>query len=154
MSEPFGDTDRLDPSDARRLFDQLAYAMRTRANKVVEAKSEIEASENGPSIQKQYYGDTWSFIYGIQTGMNLMKEEKDICVKWENGGPKKEDNGVKGDDSWQEHYDEYGYGAYGRGLKIGKRLAFYEDRDFTFSNKSDESSSTSEKFTIKSYDNE
>lgn len=30
-------------------------------------------------------------------------------------------------DKWEEHYDWFGGGEYGRGLKIGKRLFFYNN---------------------------
>jgi hypothetical protein len=152
--EDYGDSDRLDPDDARQFIYDLIGTMQTRSwEECQKPDTDIERGQNMSSEAKQLYGDTWTFLYGISSGMALMNSEHEKEIDWDNG--EEIDHGIAGDDSWQEHYDQYGYGPYGRGLKIGKRLAFYEDRDFSFSA---DSPSASEKeseesgFTIKSYD--
>lgn len=152
--EDYGNTERLDPSDARRFIEDLVQTMQKRAwEEHNKEGSSIQRAEDLPSEAKQLYGDTWTFIYGISSGMALMNAEHEKEFDWENG--EEIDHGISGDDSWQEHYDQYGYGTYGRGLKIGKRLAFYEDRNFTFgSNESqtDSTESAETQFEIRSYD--
>lgn len=151
--DSYGDTERLDPNEARRFLEDLAQNMQKRGwDEYNKEDSDIERGQDKPSEAKQIYGDSWTLIYGITSGMRLMNQEHDKEFDWEEG--EEIDYGISGDDSWQEHYDEYGYGAYGRGLKIGKRLAFYEDRSFSFSNGSqtDSTESSETNFTIKSYD--
>jgi hypothetical protein len=146
----YGDSDRLSPNDARRFIEDLVRAMQGRSWDEHEKEgTSIEIGTDKPSETKQLYGDVWTLLYGINSGMALMHQEHEEEFDWEAG--EKIDHGISGDESWQDHYDQYGYGAYGRGLKIGKRLAFYEDRDFTFSANS-ESSGTN--FNIKAYDDE
>jgi hypothetical protein len=148
--ESYGNTERLSPNDARQLISDLIKAMQERSwAEYNKEGSDITRTQDGPSEAKQVYDDRWTLIYGISTGMRLMRGEHEKEFDWERG--EEIDHGISGDDSWQDHYDQYGYGAYGRGLKIGKRLSFYEDRNFTFST-DDESESQTEGFTITSYD--
>lgn len=129
----FGETERLTPDEARHYIEDLTRSMEQRAWRLHQQQGEdcdLEPPEDDsdPSLQKQLYGEAWTFLYGIAKGVDLMKQ-----------GSKREltKDGVGGwqidDGDWQEHYDQYGYGEYGKGLEIGKRLAFYEDNDFTFS---------------------
>lgn len=154
----YGDSGRLDSDDARQLIVDLVFTMDRRTHNLIrDDSSDIcskEEDESGQSPEKQKYGDSWTFLYGINYGMDLMKEEHKHEVDWDAG--EKVDKGIAGDESWREHYDKYGYGVYGRGLEIGKRLAFYEDRDFTFSSGEGDCQSDSERdFTIKeSFDDE
>jgi len=151
--DSYGNTDRLEPSEARRFIEDLVQNMRQRAfDEYNKEGSDIERGQDKPSEAKQVYGDSWTFIYGISSGMALMNQEHEKEFDWEEG--EQIDHGISGDESWQEHYDQYGYGAYGRGLKVGKRLAFYEDRSFTFSSgeQPDSQSASETKFNIKSYD--
>ncbi len=145
--EEYGNSDRLDPRDARRYIKDLVNYMKQRAwDEAQDEGTEIVQQQDGPSAQKQMYGDTWTFIYGISSGMVLMNQEHEKEFDWDTGD--RIDHGIAGDDSWQEHYDEYGYGAYGHGLKIGKRLAFYKGRNFSFSSGGESETN----FTIKPYD--
>lgn len=150
-------SERLDPEDARNFITELVHCMRKRAwyKRRNDSDSDIEMGEDKPSEGKQLYGQKWTLLYGISKGMTLMDREHEKEYDCDNA--EQIDHGISGDDSWQEHYDEYGYGAYGRGLKIGKRLAFYEDRDFDFSSNesqtdSTESSESETNFTISSYE--
>lgn len=154
--DSYGNSDRLEPDDARRLIQDLVQNMQRRSwDEHNKEGSDIVRGEDEPSEAKQLYGDAWTFIYGISSGMTLMNQEHEKEFDWDAG--EEIDHGISGDESWQEHYDEYGYGVYGRGLKIGKRLAFYEDRGFTFSADSNESQtesaeSSENKFNIRSYE--
>jgi hypothetical protein len=114
---------RLEPIEAREFINDLVRFMHRRSIEIVTGESLQEGESDGDSVQKEYYGDQWLLVYGIQSGIEEM---------WLSNTPT-EDYGIKGDSNWQEHYDEYGYGAYGDGLEIGKKLAFFEDRNFEFS---------------------
>lgn len=152
--ESYGDSGRLSPDGARSLITDLVRYMENRAFHLANSEANHQLNDNRgstPSAQKQYYGDSWRLLYGIHTGMSMMKGEKRVEFSYET--EEEIDYGISGDDSWQEHYDEYGYGPYGRGLKIGKRLAFYEDRGFEFSSYEDEDEEDST-FTIREYDDE
>jgi hypothetical protein len=152
-----GDTERLPPDEARDFIKDLSHIMRRRALDMAqnEELDNFEYQEDGTSAQKHVYGERWTMIYGICVGMNKMLSEKETELK----GQCRVTRGISGDGSWQEHYDEWGYGTYGRGLEIGKQLAFFEDRAFTISDNPDtgtdeEESNESPDFTIRSYDNE
>lgn len=123
--QQFSNTDRLNPEDARQILNTIVAYMGRQA---IDFQDSINKSDN-ESYQAAYYGDSWKCIYGIVEGVRLMYEGKSEEYDWDQGA--KMDHGIQGDGSWQEHYDQYGYGAYGNGLEIGKRLAFYKDRDFT-----------------------
>lgn len=160
--EEFG-TDRLDPDDARMFIGDMVRFMRQRVMALHkgatvdrvsippgerEAAKKIEVpDEDDPSMQQQFYGDAWKLIYGIYMGMQEMKEGSSQIFA-EGGTEWKID-----DHEWQEHYDQYGYGPYGRGLEIGKKLAFYEDTDFDFTEDVEQESEESESdFTFTEYD--
>lgn len=69
-----------------------------------------------------FYGDQWSLLYGIITGIDLMQEGS--ARQWDDDKEEWTDAGIS-DHKWRENYEEYGHGDYGEGMKIGKRLAFY-----------------------------
>lgn len=145
--EDYGNSDRLDPDEARDFIRNMVHHMQRRAHSLSRERSSLDRHSDD-SVQKQYYGEQWTLFYGIQVGLNLMRgaERKE----WDGEKSEWVSNGVSTDESWQEHYDEWGYGRYGRGLEIGKRLAFYEDRQFEFSD--GEETESESNFTIRSYD--
>lgn len=96
---------------ARQFFEDLRSGMERRAWS--EAKDTDELDSSGDSVMKKYYGDPWTFVFGVCDGIWLMKEDKS-------------------GDTWQESMDKFGYGTFGRGLRIGRRLAFYEPDQFDF----------------------
>ena len=142
----FEENKRLEPDEARRFIKDLVYHMERR---VWNMNGGITTAEDGDSIQKQFYGDTWTFLYGISSGMNLM--DWSHTKEFDSKNREVIDHGISGDAAWREHYEQYGYGPYGEGLEIGKRLAFYEDRDFTISEEVNESEHEN-KFVIRDYD--
>jgi hypothetical protein len=87
------------------------------------------------------YGNSYKFILGIQKGKTALHSNYS-----------RSDSGVKfGVSDWQDMYDEYGYGPFGEGMEVAKRIAFHSDREFEISGQS-ESDSASSDFTIKSYE--
>lgn len=149
----YGNSERLSPEEARSFIDDLTHTMSERAWRHVRSLDkqnvdhDYERTEDGPSLQKQMYGDKWTFLYGIGHGVKLMKEGSEsvwsddrTLVSWE-----------VDDGKWQEHYDEYGYGEYGRGLEIGKKLAFYSDADFELSAESPSESENESSFELTDY---
>jgi len=79
----------------------------------------------GESIQKQLFGDTWSFFYGVKMAQISIKEGRK-----RNGGS----GGGEVYDltEFDDHCETFGYGAHGEGLAFGKRLFFWSDKDFSF----------------------
>lgn len=118
-----------DPQQARRFIHDICRGMETRAGWPYMHGDKTYPPVDEPTPQKVHYGDAWTFFYGIRHGVSLMLGGKRVEHDWDTG--EDIDHGA-GDREWSEHYEEFGYGAHGRGLKIGKRLAFYEDRDFEF----------------------
>lgn len=154
----FGETERLTPVEARRFIQDLTIHMSKRAHALARDKGCEEVmyqriDEDGgdnSSPQKQLYGDTWRFLYGITEGIDHMRSGSQRQYL-----PDEEDVWEIDDSEWQEHYDEYGYGAYGRGLKIGKRFAFYSDTSFDFTAQTDNDTPSTEsqetKFELTDY---
>jgi len=65
------------------------------------------------TIFYECYGDPWLFFYGINRATYFVVEV-----------PDPDDSSSKYDTStWQKEMDENGYGSYGSGLRIGRRLA-------------------------------
>ena len=79
------------------------------------------------SDMKDFYGDTWVFFYGISKGKNLIYESSEISTIPSDHIIREVDS--VGGEKWREEYEEYGHGAYGRGLEIGKRLAVWSGPD-------------------------
>jgi hypothetical protein len=163
----FGESDRFEPDEARRFMETLTFHMRKRANDLAQRRgSSLEQSEDKCSVQQQYYGDKWKLLYGITKGVQAMKASSERVFEDDPDGWKdpreREVHWEISDSEWQEHYEEYGYGPYGRGLEIGKRLAFYSDHSFDFTAEtgddtpSTESQSTDEEsgFTFTNYGEE
>lgn len=159
MERDFGESGRFEPDEARRFIQDLTMHMSRRAHSLANDESceMVEAphrnpdsdEQQAPSPQKQLYGDAWRLLYGITQGMDYMKSGSER--QYSPGGA----NLWEIDDSeWQEHYDEYGYGEYGRGLEIGKKLAFYEGHSFTFSAETDDESPDAESQEMQSSDSE
>lgn len=102
------------------------------------------------SAAKEKYGDAWLLIHGITSGYQKMLDSRRIVSDGDAGLQT-----LVSDEKWQEHYDEYGYGTYGDGLEIGKRLFSYNpDNKFSIDPElAQEKNDTDEsRFTIKSYD--
>lgn len=148
----FGECERLSPDKARLYLQDLTSCMSTRAHRLAQDEDcdEIEYADNPseqeqkPSPMKQLYGDKWSFLCGIVSGIEKMKEGSE---------PKYDEQSFElarwdvDDYKWQEHYDEYGYGKYADGLEIGKKLAFYKDKSFDLSADVEQESDNSFTFT-------
>jgi len=119
-----------DAEQARRFIQDVCRAMeRSAHNYAVEHDIDFPGKDE-PSLQKEMYGNTWKFFFGVSKGIDLMKHAgRRTDYDWET--QEKIDHGID-DDSWQEHYEKYGYGPYGSGLTLGKRLAVYNDTEFTF----------------------
>ena len=114
---------------AHRFIQDVCRAMeRSAHNHAVEHDIDFPG-KNEPSLQKEMYGNTWKFFFGVSKGIDLMEYAR--RTDYDRGSGEKIDHGVS-DDSWQEHYGKYGYGPYGGGLTLGKRLAVYNDTEFTF----------------------
>lgn len=145
--DSYGESERLSPDQARRLIRDLVWNMQEQA-----IQSRPCPKEESESIQKRVYGDAWTLLYGISIGISNMGDDKWKEYNWDDD--EVVDHGINVDGSWQEHYDEFGYGTYGRGLEIGRQLAFYEGRDFDISAdvSSETDSSEEPDFTIQSYD--
>lgn len=63
------------------------------------------------SMNKEMFGDEWSFWYGVHKGEGLTRAGE-----------------------FHKNYDEYGYGAYGDGLVVGRALYSNKNgNDFEFS---------------------
>lgn len=90
---------------AKRLLWDLITGMKRRT-----FNDDAPSPDATSSSQKKMYGDSWSLAFGITRGCALMEDSLD---------------------EWLQNYDEYGYGAYGNGLKIGRELATYTGRDFS-----------------------
>jgi len=160
---PFGNSERFNPQEARKFMEDLTIHMTNRAHHLAQDEAtDLEHKEEGESVQQQLYGDRWKLLYGIVQGIEHMKAGSELIRDggdWQNP----EMHWEIDDSEWQEHYDEYGYGKYGRGLKIGKRLAFYSDHDFSFSVETDdkppdtesaETASNGGEFTFTDYSDE
>jgi len=135
MPEEFGGSD-LTPSQARRFINTLAIHMDRQAYREQGDDNGIQITEDdGKSPPKQKYGDAWKLIYGINQGLKHIDEGKSLKSSAESDFifEASEDEIVYDESQWEEHYNEFGYGPYGKGLKIGRRLYFYEGRDFDFS---------------------
>lgn len=140
MAEEFGDSD-LTPSQARRFINTLAIYMERQAHYELETSTHDwpnnvrDDNDNEKSPSKEKYGDAWKLIYGIDQGMYYIDEGERLKSSAESEYifEASEDEIVYDESQWEEHYEEFGYGPYGKGLKIGRRLYFYEGRDFEFS---------------------
>lgn len=62
-------------------------------------------SDYNPSRQKMYYGDKWSLLYGVRDGWEMYHHDPT---------------------DWHESYSEYGSGAFGDGLELGRSLCVYD----------------------------
>ena len=151
MPEEFGNSD-LTPDQARRFISTLSQYMDRHAH--YESETSIIEQPEEESPPKQKYGDAWRLIFGIKKGMDYLedgrqlKSSADVDFIFEAD----EDEIVYDEGRWEDHYDEFGYGPYGKGLKIGRRLYFYEDREFEFTADVSEEDSSSFEFT--DYSNE
>jgi hypothetical protein len=130
----FGESD-LSPDEARKFIKDLTNAMAARAYEESVGWRHVEQFESEEtSMMKDMYGKKWSLLVGIKQGMKYVEkgyEEQRI------NRPGRAEYGEDYEvvyrlDKWEEHYDEFGYGEYGRGLKIGKRLFFYDGSNFEF----------------------
>jgi len=149
MPEEFGDSD-LTPTQARRFINTLAIHMDRQSYREQGDDNRIQMTEDDEkSPPKQKYGDAWKLIYGIDQGMDHIDQGKQLKSSatsdfiWEAS----DDEIVYDESYWEEHYEEFGYGPYGKGLKIGKRLYFYEGIDFEFSVDTGEDNELSFEFT-------
>lgn len=114
-----------DGEQALVFIGSIVDGMSRRSNQIVDHHDLGEVE----SPQKRLYGEAWTFIFGIGNGINEMYKGQE--TRYDAELEEFVDEGVS-DYHWQKHYDEYGYGAYGRGLEIGKQLAFYSDDKFEF----------------------
>jgi hypothetical protein len=149
MPEKFGDSD-LTPHQARRFINTLSRHMDRHAYRKKGDDNRVHVTEpQDKSPPKEKYGDAWKLIYGIDQGMKhiekgeRLKSSADADFIFEAS----EDEIVYDESQWEEHYEEFGYGPYGKGLKIGRRLYFYEGRDFEFSADKTEEDEPSFNFT-------
>ena len=156
--EPIHPEREHSPDQIREYVSDLVRSMRYEAHEKMRFGEDgvvdpnyCESTDDSP--MKQLYGDKWTFIFGIQSGMDAMKEGSEAIRESLDGDPAyiKTTVGWKVDDSkWQENYEEFGYGTYGKGMKLGKRLAFYEGKSFEFTEGSNKESEEDSKFTFHS----
>lgn len=119
---------------AKRFIKSLVRGMEIQAH----SDNDDWDDPDTPSSMKDRYGDTWRYIFGIHKGIGRMRVGKAVDYDFVNDEPIH--HGIS-DKHWRDHYDKYGYGPYGDGLKLGKRLAFYEeDTDFKFVEPEDDQS--------------
>lgn len=123
----------MEPEKARKFFKHINRGMREtlfyNGHSYPQAISEqINSDDHRPTV-RDTFGDSGLFIFGVCKGMELIKTDSTIEVDRRQAGTTKT---TVSNDRWQEHYEEYGSGAYGRGLVLGKRLAYFENRDFEF----------------------
>ena len=117
----------MDDADAVRQFiTDVASGMRYHVKWRHLEKNDISHAASG-SDMKNFYGDTWVFFYGISKGKNLIYESSEISTVPSDAHLREVDS--VGDEAWQEEYEEFGHGVYGRGLEIGKRLAVWSGPD-------------------------
>lgn len=128
-------TERMTRSEAETFINDLCRAMQDIAWRNSENPHRGASSDNDHSIQKDRYGDTWTYLYGVQSGFYKMKEGQETGYDFDNH--EKVEMGID-DSAWKEHYQKYGSGPYGRGLKVGKRVAVYTGKDFTFEEPEDD----------------
>lgn len=135
----FGECD-LSADDARQFISDLIDGIISRAcdpdstlydRRGALSKNDFEAiiESSGDSPMKKMYGKKWPLLMGIDQAMD--------CI--ENGYRGRHPTGDEQSkyvedyilvyqlDEWEEKYDEFGDGEYGRGLKIGKLLFFYNN---------------------------
>ena len=128
-----------DAEGARQFIEDIALTMKRESHRHFRENDIPFPAKDEESMQKRVYGDTWVFFYGIYRGMNLM-DHSGRHTEYDFDKREEISHGID-DDSWQEHYDKYGHGEYGRALKIGKRLAVYNGSDFSFVKPEDSSDS-------------
>jgi hypothetical protein len=118
----------MDPDDARYYIEDLYHYAVSRLNKLPKEHYDPEDLSAPPLSEKgkQHYGeDTYQLLSGMAAALE----------KWDESG-----------EDVQELKDEYG-GTFIEGVKIGKRLAVYEGRDFNFT-AGEVSNSDDSKFTF------
>ena len=89
---------------------------------------EIATHAAADSATKEFYGDAWVFFYGVTKGRRLIYMSSELSDRQPGGAFNRAFESVS-EEAWQEEYEEYGYGAYARGLEIGKRLAVWSGPD-------------------------
>lgn len=125
--------ERLDPYSARWFVRDVVMGIRERAGVKI---SEEEQPAQYQSPEEEMFGRAWKFFFGVSNGMRLVERR---VSRIENS-----DRAHISDRSWEDHYEEFGYGMYGVGLSVGKRLSYRRGRDFEFSDGSGPSSDFSE----------
>jgi len=118
------------------IVSDLQWFMEIRAAKCFDRRDAPDTPQ-----PTRMYGDTYKFILGIQKGKTALHSNHS----------RSDDETKFGVSDWQDMYDEYGYGPFGEGMEVAKRIAFHSDRGFEISGKNG-SDSTSSDFTIKSYE--
>jgi len=118
----------MDFDDSDAAFNLISHYVNGMV-RVAECQSGQVNSDISPvkseSIQKQMFGDSWSFFYGVKMAQIKIKEGRTR-------------NGDVGEDEvydlteFDDHCETFGYGAYREGLAFGKRLFFWSDTDFSF----------------------
>lgn len=124
---------------ARQFISDVVFTMQQQSHNYFRENNIPFPNQEDDSMQKEVYGNAWVFLYGIQRGMDLM-DHNGRHTEYDFDKREEINHGID-DESWQEHYDEYGYGEYGRALKIGKRLSVYNGSDFSFVKSEDSSES-------------
>jgi hypothetical protein len=139
MNDKCFDECKLSADDVRQFISDLIDGIISRAYdsdsvftwRGPRSKKDFEAviGSSGNSPMEEMYGEKWSLLMGINQAMD--------CI--ENGYRGRHPTGDEQSkyvedyilvyqlDKWEEHYDWFGGGEYGRGLKIGKRLFFYNN---------------------------
>lgn len=128
----------MKPETFRGVVRDLVRAMQTKAQRHHLRDQYDFDRGDASSAQKAMYGDTWLLLYGVDAGIGILRNNAHVEVEGQTFDIQDRKYEISDEAEWQEHYNKYGSGPYGEGLKLGRELAFYNDRDFTFTELDDD----------------